>query len=310
MTNHVLIPHKLLDSAEAALDDAFTVHRLYDAPDRDAMLAEVGPQITAIANGGGVGRDMIEALPNLKLVAHFGVGYDPVDVAACRDQGVSVTNTPDVLNDAVAEMTLGLMLALERRIVQADGFVRAGKWESGGYGLTGELTGKTAGIMGLGRIGKEVARRLQAMKMNVVYHGRTEQRHEPFPYYASLKDMAAASDWLIVIVPGTAETRQAVNADVLKALGPSGALLNIGRGTVVDEAALIACLQDGSLGGAALDVLEDEPKVPDALRGMDNVVLQPHQGSATHKTRWAMGDLVVRNIKAHFAGQPLISQVV
>lgn len=309
MSTDVLIPNKMLDSAEAALAEAFTVHRLYDAADRDAMLAEVAPKIGVIASSGGAKRELIEALPNLKLVAHFGVGYDPVDVTACKDHDIRVTNTPDVLNDAVAEMTLGLMLALERRIPHGDQHVRQGKWESGGYPLTGELTGKTVGIMGLGRIGKEIARRLQVMKMNVVYNGRTEQKHEPFPYYADLKEMAAASDWLVVVVPGTASTNKAVNRDVLEALGPNGALLNIGRGTVVDEAAMIECLQNGKLGGAALDVFEDEPRVPNALRELDNVVLQPHQGSATHKTRWAMGDLVVRNIKAHFAGEPLISPV-
>ena len=309
MTTDVLIPNKMLDSAEAALADAFTVHRLYDAADRNAMLAEVAPKIGAIASSGGAKRELIEALPNLKLVAHFGVGYDPVDVTACKEHDIRVTNTPDVLNDAVAEMTLGLMMALERRIPHGDQHVRQGKWESGSYALTGELTGKTAGIMGLGRIGKEIARRLQVMKMNVVYNGRTEQKHEPYPYYADLKEMAAASDWLVVVVPGTASTNKAVNREVLEALGPNGALLNIGRGTVVDETAMIECLQNGKLGGAALDVFEDEPRVPNALRELDNVVLQPHQGSATHKTRWAMGDLVVRNIKAHFAGEPLISPV-
>jgi len=257
MSTDVLIPNKMLESADAALAEAFTVHRLYEAADPDAMLAEIAPKIGAIASSGGAKRPMIEALPNLKLVAHFGVGYDPVDVDCCKEHDIRVTNTPDVLNDAVAEMTLGLMLALERRIPHGDRHVRDGKWEAGGYPLTGELTGKTAGIMGLGRIGKEIARRLQVMKMNVVYNGRTEQKHEPYPYFA----------------------------------------------------ALISCLSDGSLGGAALDVFEDEPRVPQALREMDNVVLQPHQGSATHKTRWGMGDLVVRNIKAHFAGEPLITPV-
>lgn len=309
MSTDVLIPNKMLDSAEAALADAFTIHRLYEAADREAMLAEIAPKISVIASTGGADRALIEALPNLKLVAHFGVGYDPVDVTCCKERDIRVTNTPDVLNDAVAEMTLGLMIALERRIPQADQHVRNGKWESGNYPLTGELTGKTVGIMGLGRIGKEIARRLQVMKMNVVYNGRSEQKHEPYPYFKDLKEMAAASDWLVVVVPGTAETKHAVNMDVLKALGPQGALLNIGRGTVVDEKALISCLSDGSLGGAALDVFEDEPRTPSAFYTMENVVLQPHQGSATHKTRWAMGDLVVRNIKAHFAGEPLISPV-
>ena len=309
MSTDVLIPNKMLASAEAALAENFTVHRLYEAQDRTAQLSEIDDKIGVIASSGGADRALIEALPNLKLVAHFGVGYDPVDVTCCKERNIRVTNTPDVLNDAVAEMTLGLMLALERRIPHADQHVRAGKWENGGYPLTGELTGKTCGIMGLGRIGKEVARRLQAMKMQVVYTGRTEQKHEPYPYFSSLTEMAAASDWLVVIVPGTPETKHAVNMEVLKALGPQGALLNIGRGSVVDESALISCLSDGSLGGAALDVFEDEPRVPNALKTMENVVLQPHQGSATHKTRWAMGDLVVRNIKAHFAGEPLISPV-
>ena len=309
MSTDVLIPNKMLDSAEAALAKAFTVHRLYEATDPSTYLSDIAHKIGVVASSGGADRALIEALPNLKLVAHFGVGYDPVDVTCCKERNIRVTNTPDVLNDAVAEMTLGLMLALERRIPHADQHVRAGKWEDGGYPLTGELTGKTAGIMGLGRIGKEVARRLQAMKMQVVYNGRSEQKHEPYPYFADLKEMAAASDWLVVVVPGTAQTKHAVNMEVLKALGPQGALLNIGRGSVVDESALITCLSDGSLGGAALDVFEDEPRVPNALRTMENVVLQPHQGSATHKTRWAMGDLVVRNIKAHFSGEPLISPV-
>ena len=309
MTTDVLIPNKMLESADAALAEAFTVHRLYEAADPDAMLAEIASKVGAIASSGGAKRSLIEALPNLKLVAHFGVGYDPVDVECCKEHDIRVTNTPDVLNDAVAEMTLGLMLALERRIPHGDRHVRDGSWENGNYPLTGELTGKTAGIMGLGRIGKEIARRLQVMKMNVVYNGRTEQKHEPYPYYADLKEMAAASDWLVIVVPGTPQTNKAVNMDVLKALGPNGALLNIGRGSVVDESAMISCLSDGSLGGAALDVFEDEPRVPEALRNLDNVVLQPHQGSATHKTRWGMGDLVVRNIKAHFAGDPLITPV-
>ena len=309
MSTDVLIPNKMLDSAEAALAKAFIVHRLYEATDPSTYLSDIAHKIGVVASSGGADRALIEALPNLKLVAHFGVGYDPVDVTCCKERNIRVTNTPDVLNDAVAEMTLGLMLALERRIPHADQYVRAGKWEDGGYPLTGELTGKTAGIMGLGRIGKEVARRLQAMKMQVVYNGRSEQKHEPYPYFADLKEMAAASDWLVVVVPGTAQTKHAVNMEVLKALGPQGALLNIGRGSVVDESALITCLSDGSLGGAALDVFEDEPRVPNALRAMENVVLQPHQGSATHKTRWAMGDLVVRNIKAHFSGEPLISPV-
>ena len=306
----VLLTGRMLQSAEDALDEAFTVHRLRDAPDRDAFLAEHGERITAIASGNGADRALIEALPNLGAIAHFGVGYDPVDVVAAKERGVRVTNTPDVLNDAVAEMTLGLMLALCRRIPQADEYVRAGKWEQGSYPLTAELTGATVGVLGLGRIGQEVARRCQAMKMRVAYHGRTEQPYQPFEYYADLTEMARAADWLVVIVPGGGATKHLVNREVIEALGPEGSLVNVARGSVVDQDALVKALGDGTLGGAALDVFADEPQVPEALRDMDNVVLSPHAGSATRKTRWAMGDLVVRNLKAFMADEPLITPVV
>ena len=309
MTKDVLIPNKMLASVEEALDETYTVHKLYEADNPDAMLAENSNRIGVIASSAGASRDLIEKLPNLKLVSHFGVGYDPVDVEACKEHNIRVTNTPDVLNDAVAECTLGLMLALCRKIPQADRFVREGRWEDGGYPLTAELTGTTAGILGLGRIGKEVARRLQAMKMQVVYHGRSEQVHEPYPYYSNLQEMAKACDWLVIIIPGSVSTQKIVDAKVIAALGPEGALVNVARGAVVDQDAMIAALQNGTLGGAALDVFADEPHVPESLRELDNVVLSPHQGSATHKTRWGMGDLVVRNIHAHMKGEPLISPV-
>jgi lactate dehydrogenase-like 2-hydroxyacid dehydrogenase len=211
----------------------------------------------------------------------------------------------------VAEITLALMLALCRRIVVADRYVREGRWpKEGAHPLTGELTGQTVGILGLGRIGKEIARRCQVFKMQVVYHGRSEQRFEPFSYYADLTEMASAVDWLVVIAPGGAETKGIVSRVVMEALGPDGCLVNMARGSLVDETALVELLQSGKLGGAALDVFENEPETPEALWTMDNVVLQPHQGSATNKTRWAMGDLVVRNLEAHFAGKPALTPVV
>jgi lactate dehydrogenase-like 2-hydroxyacid dehydrogenase len=210
----------------------------------------------------------------------------------------------------MAEITVGLMIALARKIPQTDRFVREGKWLKGGYPLQVELNAKTVGILGLGRIGKEIAVRLQAMKMRVVYHGRNRQPDEPHIYYDNLTDMARDVDWLVLIAPGGKATEKIVNRQVLEALGPEGYLVNMGRGTLVDEPVLVEMLQQGKIGGAALDVFEDEPKVPEALFSLDNVVLSPHMGSATHQTRNKMGDLVVANLVAHFAGEPLISAVV
>lgn len=297
---------------EAAFAAAYRVHRWWEVPDRTALLAEAGPRIRAVATDGhfGVPPQAFAGLPALEIVASYGVGYDAIDIAACRARGIRVTNTPDVLNDAVAELALGLMIGLCRRIPQADAFVRAGRWQRGeGFGLTGELTGAHAGILGLGRIGKEIARRLQAMRMRVSYHGRNAQPDEPYVYYPDLVAMARDVDWLVVIAPGAADTRGIVSRAVLEALGPSGALVNVARGGLIDEPALCELLADGRLGGAALDVFVDEPQVPETLLGLPNVVLSPHQGSATTKTRAAMGALVVRNLRAHFAGDPLPTPV-
>ena len=311
MKPEILPMGPMMPHVEAALERAYQVHRYWEAGDRAALLAETGARVRAVATGGddGCPRAVIEALPKLEMISSFGVGYDAVDVAACRERGVGLTNTPDVLNDAVAEITLGLMIALCRRIPQADVHVREGWWLEGGYPLTGELTGARVGILGLGRIGKEIARRCQAFRMRVAYHGRSEQPYEPYEYYADLVAMARDVDWLVVIAPGTAETRGIVSRRVLEALGPEGCLVNVARGSLVDEPAMVEMLQSGALGGAALDVFEDEPMVPEALLGLDNVVLSPHQGSATKKTRAAMGDLVVANLAAHFAGRPLLTPV-
>ncbi|MEM0908274.1 MAG: 2-hydroxyacid dehydrogenase [Pseudomonadota bacterium] len=309
----LLIMKPLLQSVHDALEETFTVHKLYEADDATSFLTNIGTKIKGVATDGHTGcpPEILNKLPKLEIISSFGVGYDAIDTEDCRARGIRVTNTPDVLTDAVAEITLGLMLALCRRIPQADQYVRGGRWHTeGNFGLTGELTGKTLGILGLGRIGKEVGRRAQAFKMNVVYHGRTDQPHEPLPYFADLTEMAKACDWLVSIVPGGAATNKLINKDVMEALGPEGMLVNVGRGATVDEEELIKALQDGRLGGAALDVFEDEPRVPEVFYTMDNVVLSPHQGSATHKTRWAMGDLVVRNLRAHFQGLPTITPVV
>jgi lactate dehydrogenase-like 2-hydroxyacid dehydrogenase len=298
------------DNVEAALERDYRVHRLWQAGDRAQFLAEHGPTIRAVATGAGFDAALLAELPRLELVASYGVGYDSIDTASCRARGVRVTNTPDVLNDAMAELTVGLMIALCRRLPQADTFVRTGRWQDGNFGLTAELTGAHAGILGLGRIGKEIAARLQAFKVKVSYHGRRQQPYQPYDYYPDLAAMAADVDWLIVVAPGTAETRGIVSRPVLEALGPDGALVNVARGGLVDQPALVELLSSGRLGGAALDVFAEEPAVPEALYGLDNVVLSPHQGSATRKTRAAMGDVVVANLAAHFAGKPLLSPVV
>lgn len=312
MTAEILQMGPMPERLEAALAKAYTVHRYWQTPDRAALLAEAGPRIRAVATGGdrGCPAEVMDALPALELIASFGVGYDAIDTAACRARGVRVTNTPDVLDDAVAELAIGLMIALCRRIPQADAHVRAGRWRQRGYPLTGELGGARVGILGLGRIGKEIARRAQAMKMRVAYHGRREQPDQPYEYYPDLVAMARDVDWLVVIAPGSAETRGIVSRPVLEALGPNGNLVNIARGSLADEPALVEMLRSGALGGAALDVFADEPRVPEALLGLDNVVLSPHQGSATVRTRAAMGDLMLRNLEAHFAGRPLLTPVV
>jgi lactate dehydrogenase-like 2-hydroxyacid dehydrogenase len=309
MTIEILQTGPLLASCEQALTEKYTVHKLHEQADKAAWLMANGARIRAHA-GSGVQADLMDALPNLEIISSFGVGYDNIDTASAKAKNIRVTNTPDVLNDAVAELTIGLMIALARRLPQGDQFVRNGNWLKGGMGLFSELTGKTVGILGLGRIGKEIAVRCQAMKMRVVYYGRNQQENIPYPYYDQLEAMARDVDWLVVIAPGGKATNGIVSRQVLEALGPHGSLVNVARGTLVDEDALVDLLENKRLGGAALDVFVEEPQVPAQLLTLNNVVLSPHQGSATHQTRDAMGALLVANLDRHFAGEPLISPVV
>lgn len=307
----IIITGQAIPSAMEALEKKFNLLKLYEAPDMDAFLA-ANQHVRMCASTYKLRIDgaFMDKLPNLELVANFGVGVDLIDLEAARARKIRVTNTPEVLNEAVAELAMALMLSLCRRIVPADRHVRDGKWESAGYPLTGELTGATVGILGLGRIGKEIAKRCQAFGMQVVYHGRTEQKFQPYPYYASLVEMARDVDWLMCVVPGDTGTAGLVSREVLEALGPEGNIVNVGRGSLIDEAAMLELLQNGGLGGAALDVFVKEPKMDPGFWALDNVVLAPHQGSATHKTRWQMGDLMVRNLIAHSEGRPLITPVV
>lgn len=305
----VLVTHPLYPSALEAIQTSYDVVPVFAADDPDAIIARTGGHVRAIA-GGNVSAALMDRLPNLEIIANFGVGYDSVDTTAAKARGIVVTNTPDVLNDAVAELAIGLMLALARRIPQADKFVRQGEWAGGGYPLTGELNGKTLGIFGLGRIGKEIAQRAQAMKMRVVYHGRNRQDDQPYVYYDNLTDMARDADWLLAIAPGGQATNGIISRPVLEALGPQGAIVNLGRGSLVDEEAMLDLLETGKLGGAALDVFLDEPRIDPRFFALENVVLSPHQGSATHQTRHKMGMAVLANLKAHFAGLPPPNRVV
>lgn len=308
MSNHVLITNKMVKICEPELEETYQISRLYEEVDPKQFLTENGGLFTAIA-GADVSAELMDQLPNLKLISSFGVGYDSIDISAAKKRGVAVTNTPDVLNDAMAEITIGMMIALSRQIVPAHNFVREGKWQNAAFGLKSELTGKTVGIVGLGRIGKEIAARCQAMKMRVVYFGRSNQTDQPFVYYDDLTEMARDVDWLVAITPGGAATNKLISADVLNALGPNGYFVNMARGSVMDQGALIAALQSDQIAGAALDVFANEPNVPNALLNRNNVLLSPHQGSATIQTRAAMGNLVLANLAAFFAGEPLHTQV-
>lgn len=301
---------------EAQLNEHFTVRRL-DAPDAEAVLAEIGPHIRAAATGvgstGGGARRVTDALmarlPALEIVANFGVGYDSVDAEAAGRRGIVVTNTPGVLDDEVADLTVGLVLSTIRQLPQAERYLRAGKWPSGAFPLTATLRDRTIGIVGMGRIGKAIAQRLEGFGRPIAYHSRRPVEGVPYRHYPDLLGLARDVDVLIVIVPGGPETNHMINAEVLAALGPTGSLINVARGSVVDEEALIKALQQGTIASAGLDVFANEPHVPEALIALDNVVLLPHVASATHLTRNAMGQLVVDNLTAWFSGRPPLTPV-
>jgi lactate dehydrogenase-like 2-hydroxyacid dehydrogenase len=307
----VLVAWPNRPKAMAALDAAYELVNLWQATNPEALVDSAGPEVRAIVTTGerGASAALIERLPRLEIVACFGVGYDGIDVEACRARGVRVTNTPDVLSRDVADMGLGLILMTLRRMAEADRFVRRGGWLEGAHPLGTCLAGKKLGIIGLGRIGLELAKRARAVDMIPAYHNRRQRADVDLPYFATPVALAEWADVLVLACPGGAATWHLVNAAVLDALGPDGWLVNIARGSVVDEAALVAALQAGRLKGAGLDVFADEPRVPEALLAMENVVLQPHNASATEETRDAMAALVVANLEAHFAGRDLLTPV-
>ena len=293
-----------------ALKEVFHVHERAHEGD-PAVFAELAPKIVGIAAGGEstVSRALLEQLPNLKVVSVFGVGYDGIDVKAAVGRGVMVTHTPGVLTDDVADLAMGLVLAVSRQIPQADQHIRHGRWSQGPMPLGRKVSGSRMGIVGLGRIGAAIARRALAFDMSVAYTARTEKPASGFQFYPAAEQLAAEADFLVVITPGGQGTRHLINAAVLSALGPNGVLITVARGSVVDEQALIQALQTGRIAGAGLDVFAAEPHVPEALWGMPNVVLTPHMASATHQTRQAMADLAFANMQAGVAGQPLLTPV-
>lgn len=292
------------------LRERFTVHERVHETDPAAFSA-LAPRILGIAASGEskVSADLIARLPALQIVSVMGVGYDGVDVAAAKSHGAVVTHTPDVLNDDVADLAIALMIAVARRIPQADAHLRAGRWPDGPMPLARRMSGERLGLVGIGRIGQAIARRALAFGMPVAYTARNARPELPYTFAPSVRELAARSDFLVVITPGGAATRHLIDAEVLRALGPRGYLVNVARGSVVDEAALIEALQNGTIAGAALDVFENEPQVPQALRQLDNVVLTPHIGSATRQTRQAMADLARANLEAVLGGRAPLTPV-
>jgi lactate dehydrogenase-like 2-hydroxyacid dehydrogenase len=311
MKPDIVLASRPFPAIEEALAREFTCHRLYDAPDRQALLAAVGPKARGLLcfSGTRIDAALLDALPRLEIISNMGVGVDSIDLEAARRRGVVVTNTPDVVTECTADTALGLILNLLRQFPRAEAYLRAGKWATqGAYPLSAAIGGKTLGVLGLGRIGRAIARRAQAFGMAVRYHNR-RPADAPFPYDPDPVSLAANADVLVVAIPGGPETQQLVGAQVLDALGPRGYLINIARGSVVDEPVLVRYLQERRIAGAGLDVYANEPHVPAELIALDNVVLLPHVGTATVKTRTAMANLQLENLRLHFAGQPVRTPV-
>ena len=273
---------------------------------------EAFTKVTAFVGVGStakVDRKLLAMFPNVKMISIFGVGYDGIDVAAVQERGIRVTHTPDVLTDDVADLAMGLILSIGRRIPQSDKFVRNGDWVSEPFTMTHKVTGTRLGVVGLGRIGQAIAKRAAAFDMSIAYTGRRAKTNAPFRYYPTASELAANSDYLVVAVPGGEDTKNMINSQVLKALGPKGIVVNIARGSVIDQTALIQALKDKSIAGAGLDVFWDEPNIDPQFFKLQNVVLTPHNGSNTHETRRAMADLALANLKAFFEERPLLTLI-
>ena len=313
--NNIAVKPKVLK--QASLPDQLNtqLNALYDVYEYNNMAAGEFERLAAefrvvLTNGEAVvSREFMERLPNLELISDFGVGYDGIDIAAAKERGIAVTHTPGVLTDDVADLAMGLMLATSRQIPGAQRFIEQGGWQKGSYPWTRKVSGARLGIIGMGRIGRTIAKRAAAFDMSISYTDRAALADMDYTFHTTLLSLAEASDFLVVCTNGGAETRSLVNRDVLNALGPEGILINISRGSVVDERALIEAIEEGTLGGAGLDVFTDEPQVPRALLNRENVVVTPHMASATWATRKEMSRLVLENVSAYFAGEPLVTPI-
>jgi hydroxypyruvate reductase len=309
----VLIAVQLPPDAVALLEENFTCHKLFEADDKAAFLKEIGDKPTAMATNGlnGYDRALVEALPNLKMISVWGAGLQALDLNCAREKGIMVTNTPDSSKLAVSDLGMALLLATARLIPDGDAFINTGEWSNKPFGRNGiGVMGKTLGIVALGTIGRGVAKRAEGFDMNVLYYGPNKKDDVDYKYYTDVTAMAADCDFLMLCCPETPETVGLVSADVLKALGPDGILINIARGAVVDEPALIKALQDGVIWGAGLDVFADEPNVPEALRTLDNVACVPHLGTSTLDIRRIRKEKCCENLKLFFAGKDVLSPVV
>ena len=312
MKPEIMVVGPMYAACQERLEREFIAHRLWEAADREAFLASVADKVRGVAVYAlhGCPGPIIAALPKLEIISCMGIGVDRIDLAAAKARGVHVTNTPDVVTDDTADIALALLLAAERRIAEADRFVRRGEWLNGDHPFGRALRNRKLGIVGLGRIGQAIAKRCEAFGMEVAYYGPRRKAEFTYGYFADPVALAQWAEILAVAAPGGDATRHLVSRAVIDALGPDGTLVNIARGSVIDETALVEALAAGRLGRAGLDVYASEPNVPEALLTMENVVLSPHVGSATHDTRRAMGDLTVDNLLAHFAGKPLLTPVL
>ena len=296
------------------LDAVFTMHRYFEADDKKALLAAVGSNVRGIATRGELGADraLIEALPKLEVISVYGVGYDAVDLAACRERGIRVTNTPDVLTKDVADLGVAMMMVQSRGMIGAEKWVRDGSWAAKGlYPLKNRVFGRKAGVLGLGRIGFEVAKRLAGFDMDIAYSDVSAKDYAPdWTFIESPVELAQHADFLFVTLAASTQTRHIVGREVVEAVGPEGMIINISRAANIDEEALLDALEQGRLGSAELDVFEGEPKLNPRFLELDNVLLQPHHASGTFETRKAMGKLVRDNLIAHFSGADLLTPVL
>ncbi|XP_076925280.1 glyoxylate/hydroxypyruvate/pyruvate reductase 2KGR-like isoform X1 [Bidens hawaiensis] len=304
----VLITYPMSTYLQHQLNNRFTLFRLWDLPTSHNHAGSI--QAVVGSTHIGADRQLIDSLPALEIVSSFSVGLDKVDLDYCKHKGIRVTNTPDVLTDDVADLAIGLILATLRRICESDKYVRSGLWKQNDFKLTMKFSGKKVGIVGLGRIGTAIAKRAESFNCSISYHSRSKKPELKYKYFPNIIELASNSEIMVVACALTDETHHIINREVIDALGPKGVLINIGRGSHVDEPELVAALIEGRLGGAGLDVYENEPDVPEELFGLDNVVVVPHVGSSTVETETDMADLVVRNLEAHFSKKPLLTPVV